>query len=208
MPTNVGDLQQLKLLSISSSNLKVRWLTTLLSFFYPDMYWLAVRLHFQGSIPASIGNLAHLVHLNLEDNALTGSLPREIENLENLAFLDLSDQSLRGQLPTFKTNRDLRRLDRELISYCLLLVYFNRHLTFLRWNIPVSKNSFTGTISDEFLGGINPLFFDYLDVSSNFLKGTVPSVLAHFDSIYLQDNQFTHIDDSLCGEWHLIFSPK
>ena len=99
--------------------LKGKTINVISLIFYPDKVPSSLLYPFQGSIPASIGKLAHLVHLNLEDNALTGSLPSEIETLENLAFLDLSGQSLKGHLPTFKTNRDLRRLDRELIS-CLL----------------------------------------------------------------------------------------
>lgn len=64
----------------------------------------------------------------------------------------------------------------------------------------MSKNSFSGRVPDEFLSGINPIFFDYLDLSANFLTGTVPNILARFDSIYLQENQFTALDDSLCDK--------
>jgi Leucine-rich repeat (LRR) protein len=129
----------------------------------------------QGSIPKSIGELTNLVHLNLEDNALTGTLPSEIGTLESLTFLDLSGQSLRGQLLSFEALRDLRRLD-------------------------LSRNSFSGIVPSEFLSGVNPLFFDYLDLSQNFLTGEVPSILSHFDTIYLQENQFSAIDSELCDK--------
>ncbi|KAL3785970.1 hypothetical protein HJC23_005679 [Cyclotella cryptica] len=127
----------------------------------------------QGSIPKSFGELKNLVHLNLEDNDLTGTLPSEIGTLESLTFLDLSSQSLRGHLLSFEALRDLRRLD-------------------------LSSNLFSGTVPAEFLSGVNPLFFDYLDLSQNFLTGEVPSILSHFDTIYLQENQFSTIDSELC----------
>jgi hypothetical protein len=64
----------------------------------------------------------------------------------------------------------------------------------------VSKNYFSGTVPDEFLSSVNPTFFDYLDLSENFLTGTVPSILSHFDIIYLQENQFSAVDPELCDK--------
>lgn len=64
----------------------------------------------------------------------------------------------------------------------------------------MSKNSFSGTVPEEFLSGINPIFFDYLDLSENFLTGTVPNILARFNRVSLQENQFIAIDDSLCDK--------
>lgn len=105
LPTQIADLKELKLMSCASCNL-------------------------QGELPYSIGKLTNLVHLNLEDNTITGTLPTEMEALENLAFLDLSGQSLHGQLLSFKTLRDLRRLDCKFTVYtCLcLLIYKYQHL--------------------------------------------------------------------------------
>ena len=128
-----------------------------------------------GSLPTAIGNLKELIHINLEENAFIGTLPTEIESLENLAFIDLSGQALQGELPSFKSLRNLRRLD-------------------------LSNNAFGGSIPDDFLSGVNPLFFDYLDLSGNFLRGVIPPILSHFEVIYLQDNQISGIDLELCDK--------
>ncbi len=128
-----------------------------------------------GSLPSSIGALTELVHVNLEENSLTGSLPPELENLESLTFVDMSDNSLEGQLPSFSTMKSIRRLD-------------------------LSNNAFSQTIPEDFLSNVNPLFFDYLDLSNNFIVGVVPSILAHFEWVLLQDNLITGLDDELCDK--------
>jgi len=128
-----------------------------------------------GSIPSNIGALIDLVHINLEDNSLTGSLPLDLENLYSLTFVDASDNTLEGQLPSFSAMKNIRRLD-------------------------LSNNAFSQSIPEDFLSNVNPLFFDYLDLSNNFIVGEVPSILAHFESVFLQDNLITGLDDELCDK--------
>ena len=55
-----------------------------------------IRRHmaFGGPIPAELGNLTKLEHLDLARNALTGSIPPELGNLANLTEL-----WLQGNLP-------------------------------------------------------------------------------------------------------------
>jgi Leucine-rich repeat (LRR) protein len=48
-----------------------------------------------GAIPAEIGNLKNLIHLDLSDNRMTG-LPAEIGKLQKLETLDLSNNQLTG----------------------------------------------------------------------------------------------------------------
>ena len=52
-----------------------------------------------GSIPASLGRLFELTHLNLSNNSLTGDIPRELGWLHNLEELRLSGNSLTGCIP-------------------------------------------------------------------------------------------------------------
>ena len=62
------------------------------------------RLHlFQnrltGPIPAGLGKLADLQSLDLSDNRLSGSIPSELGDLRNLVEVDLSGNDLRGCTP-------------------------------------------------------------------------------------------------------------
>ncbi|CAI5515896.1 unnamed protein product [Closterium sp. Naga37s-1] len=52
-----------------------------------------------GPIPASIGALIGLTHLDLDNNALTGSIPPTISHLTRLLYLDLSYNQLSGSIP-------------------------------------------------------------------------------------------------------------
>ena len=52
-----------------------------------------------GSIPAELGKLSKLWHLNLQGNALTGSIPAELEEIEGLSWLRLAGNKLSGCVP-------------------------------------------------------------------------------------------------------------
>ena len=55
-------------------------------------------MNLQGEIPASLGRLAHLRRLHLDDNALTGIVPSDLRFCP-LEFLTISDNKLLGPLP-------------------------------------------------------------------------------------------------------------
>ena len=57
-----------------------------------------------GSIPAELGNLAHLASVTLSDNQLTGPIPAELGDLANLSRLYLSGNRLTGPIPQSLTN--------------------------------------------------------------------------------------------------------
>ncbi|KAL0555692.1 hypothetical protein IC582_009646 [Cucumis melo] len=55
--------------------------------------------HFDGYIPAEIGELKALYLLNLSHNSLSGEIPSSIGNLSQLGSLDLSSNMLTGEIP-------------------------------------------------------------------------------------------------------------
>ena len=52
-----------------------------------------------GTIPASMGGLSELTHLDLSNNSLTGEIPPELGGLDNLEEIRLSGNSLTGCIP-------------------------------------------------------------------------------------------------------------
>ena len=57
-----------------------------------------------GTIPASLGNLTSLTNLSLWGNQLSGTLPDSLGTLTNLQYLYLSYNQLRGTLPDSLSN--------------------------------------------------------------------------------------------------------
>ncbi|KAI8000731.1 putative LRR receptor-like serine/threonine-protein kinase [Camellia lanceoleosa] len=72
---------------------------------------------FDGTVPAELGNLVHLVYLNLNSNNLTGELPKEFSNLINLRELRLSSNNFNGKLPSFQSCKQLRILELEASGF-------------------------------------------------------------------------------------------
>lgn len=56
--------------------------------------------HFNGHIPAEIGELKALYLLNLSHNSLSGEIPSSVGNLSQLGSLDLSSNRLTGTIPS------------------------------------------------------------------------------------------------------------
>jgi Leucine-rich repeat (LRR) protein len=74
IPTEIGQLVNLKYLSLSNNKLI-------------------------GKIPTEIGQLDNLNKLYLNNNNLTGKIPTEIGQLVNLNYLSLSNNQLTGKIP-------------------------------------------------------------------------------------------------------------
>lgn len=75
IPTSIGNLHLLELLSINDTKIS-------------------------GNIPAGLGTLTHLKTISLTSNQLFGSVPKELGNLSQLNGLFLSRNHLSGDLPT------------------------------------------------------------------------------------------------------------
>ena len=99
IPAELGDLSNLKLLSLANNQLTGDIPAELGDLSNLHLLWLANN-QLTGDIPAELGNLANLQFLYLWGNQLTGSIPAELGNLTNLKQLILSgNNGLTGQLP-------------------------------------------------------------------------------------------------------------
>eukprot|EP00592_Proboscia_alata_P019869 CAMPEP_0194413768 /NCGR_PEP_ID=MMETSP0176-20130528/12348_1 /TAXON_ID=216777 /ORGANISM="Proboscia alata, Strain PI-D3" /LENGTH=1525 /DNA_ID=CAMNT_0039217333 /DNA_START=40 /DNA_END=4617 /DNA_ORIENTATION=- len=148
-----------------------------------------------------IGKGLSLVEVNLRFNNLSGFIPNELSNLINLESLTLSDNKYFGYLgETYDTMLKLREL--RLGSNALTgdLPKFNKQTNLQ--HLDLSGNSLSSTIPAAFLSN-NKAPKLTLDLSSNILVGRVPAeVFGRFNQlvIYLRNNMFTGIDQSLCNQ--------
>ncbi|XP_050113903.1 leucine-rich repeat receptor protein kinase EMS1-like [Malus sylvestris] len=95
---------------------------------------------FKGNMPPSIGNLQHLLMLDLSSNNLTGTIPEELIGLSSLSiYLRISNNHLSGLLPSKVGN---------LIEGTL--IQFLQSLRSLE-GMDLSSNNFSGQIP-EFIG--------------------------------------------------------
>lgn len=111
-----------------------------------------------GPIPAELGNLTSLVKINLQSNGLSGSLPAELGNLRNLSELILDRNKLQGPVPAENNSSFVAKI----------------HGT------NDSRTSETG------LCGASQL--KVVDLSYNFLVGSIPKCLEYLPSSSFQGN--------------------
>jgi Leucine-rich repeat (LRR) protein len=144
-----------------------------------------------GSIPAALGNLAHLTYLDLSWNQLSGSIPTELGSLTNLTYLDLSGNFLSGSIPTQLGNLtqlvSLYLNDNDLTGAIPTELGSLANLTVLN----LRSNHLTGSIPTE-LGNLAQLAD--LHLSSNALTGVIPTELGKLkklENLYLYSNQLT-----------------
>uniref|UniRef100_A0A8R7P9R1 Receptor kinase-like protein Xa21 n=1 Tax=Triticum urartu TaxID=4572 RepID=A0A8R7P9R1_TRIUA len=102
---------------------------------------------FSGQIPSTIGNLSRLNKLYLHNNELSGNIPATLGNCNQLYMLELSFNSLEGPIPS------------ELFNGTTLI------------GLDLSNNYLTGSIPLQ-IGGLIQLL--RLDISFNKLSGQVP----------------------------------
>ncbi|MBT1699185.1 hypothetical protein KK083_19975 [Fulvivirgaceae bacterium PWU4] len=129
----------------------------------------ALRLqnnHINGRIPASIGNLGKLTTLTLNDNLLTGVIPSSIGNLSPLVYLYLNGNDLSGTIPA--TLGNLANLE-----YLYLF-----------------GNELSGNIPAQILS-LNKL--KQVQLQDNNLTGNIPAFgsLPALTLLYLEENQLT-----------------
>ncbi|XP_062107431.1 receptor protein kinase-like protein ZAR1 [Humulus lupulus] len=153
-----------------------------------------------GILPADLGNLSALRHLNLENNKLFGNLPSDLFNAKELVSMILAGNSLSGLIPHQIENLNhLRTLDLSHNSFndsipssivqCkkLKILFLNNNsfsgplpdgfgtsLANLQ-RLNLSSNRITGSINGDMGNLLN--LRETLDMSHNLFNGTIPESL-------------------------------
>lgn len=161
---------------------------------------------FRGPLQHDVGKLTNLRQMSGVKNKLSGVLPDEIRKLTDLATLRLGKNSFKGNIPA-------DALDQMTSLSYIDLSHQNEHggpglsgelppLPSLRrlTQIRLKENAFSGTVPFNFLQNVNHDEFQYADLSSNLLTGTLPTSLAQVGTVYLQDNKISGVPSEFCEE--------
>ena len=127
-----------------------------------------------GTIPAELGDMIALTHLDLSNNQLSGALPEELGKLTRLEYLALHNNQLSGAIPAGvgdMTKLQELLLQNNQLSGMIPTEFGN--LTRLQ-DLGLSNNALSGTIPAA-LGNLTLL--TQLDLSNNALVGTIPAAL-------------------------------
>ncbi|XP_056175055.1 receptor-like protein 13 [Syzygium oleosum] len=137
----------------------------------------------EGELPSWIGSvLPNLQYLNLSNNLLKGRIPPSMGNMIFLESLDLSNNNFMGEIPEILakdcTSLNTLKLSGNSLQGQMLPRYSNlRNLKLLY----LDNNRFRGDITP---GILNSSLLMVLDVSHNFVSGTLPNWIG--DIQYLQ----------------------
>lgn len=168
------------------------------------------RKKLSGTLPADLGSLSSLRHINLRNNRLqgalpagllagarglqslvlygnsiTGPLPAEIGNLSYLQILDVSHNSMNGSVPPGLLEcRRLRSLDLSSNNFTGSFPPGFGSSFFQLEKLNLSSNGFNGSVP----GGIGNLsgLQSTLDLSHNRFSGTIPASLGDLpEKVYI-----------------------
>ncbi|MCV9389328.1 LamG-like jellyroll fold domain-containing protein [Reichenbachiella ulvae] len=98
LPAEIGDLTELRNLSIHSNSIAGTIPTEIGNLSKLEILSISLN-EFEGSIPAEIGNLSNLIEIYLNNNNLTGTIPASLGQLSNLNLLYLYRNQLTGTIP-------------------------------------------------------------------------------------------------------------
>ncbi|KAG8650740.1 hypothetical protein MANES_07G071400v8, partial [Manihot esculenta] len=122
------------------------------------------QLGMHGHIPVSLGSLASLESLHLENNNLKGDIPTSLKNLEHLLTLDLSENEFTGAIPPW--------IGENISSLAILSIH---------------SNMFEGEIPPQLcrLASLR-----VLNLAKNKVTGTLPPCFGNFTSMIVDDPGF------------------
>ena len=148
-------------------------------------------LDLDGTVPAGLGDLAHLRRLDMSENELTGGVPTSLGKLSGLELLELSENGLTGVIPSDLGG--LTSLGRLSLGQNGLTGSIPPSLGRLSnlYSLSVDDNDLSGSIPGT-LGSLSRLL--YLSLGGNDLTGTIPSELGSLTSLqylYLDTNDLT-----------------
>ncbi|KAI3448763.1 hypothetical protein Pfo_005428 [Paulownia fortunei] len=140
----------------------------------------------KGNIPNEIGNLSHLMTLDLTDNELSGFIPKTFQGLQSLQGLSLGNNKISGSFPSslcYLHKLSSLNLSQNEISGPILDCMGN--LTSLR-EIDLASNKLTSSIPFS-LWNLNDLLSlpqevenlkvaIYIDLSRNRFTGVIPNI--------------------------------
>jgi len=135
-----------------------------------------------GTIPVELGDLNSLEELRLYRNELTGNIPTEISNLTNLTHLSLSFNGLMGSIPN--ELESLIRLEELWLGFNEFIGDIPIEVTSLNELrvLSLRRNNLTGNIPSE-LNNLTKL--KKLQLDANQLEGSIPPELG--DLVNLTD---------------------
>ncbi|KAJ4909500.1 Receptor-like protein 12 [Raphanus sativus] len=137
-----------------------------------------------GAIPSSLGKLNQLRYLSLAANELTGDIPSSLGNLSSLLELRLSINHLVGQVPASIGNlNELQAisLSQNNLNGTIPISFSN--LTKL-YHISLRSNNFTSTLPSDMSVFHN---LEHFDVAANSFLGSI-SKLANLQTLNLANN--------------------
>ncbi|KAI3719689.1 hypothetical protein L6452_20591 [Arctium lappa] len=156
IPSSLGHIQSLKILSLSQNNLS-------------------------GEIPDGIcSGLVNLQELDLSYNKITGSIPKEIGFLKSLTIFDLSYNLLQGQLPSSLGQLQfLEKIDLGFNEFSGRVPQEVGNLTKLVL-LDLSHNSFSGPLPESLVG---LKVIEYLVIQENPINTSMPLFIGSLGSL-------------------------
>ena len=190
LPPTLGDLQQLRVLTLAYSGMSGSIPPEL-----GDLTQLQVLVilgsvggRLSGGIPAELGQLTNLLILNLRGNQLTGEIPAELGRLTSLLELSLNENQLQGSIPAeFGQLLQLKTLD---LSYNQLTGPIPAELGQLEdltgdgaAIVDQLTTSLAGTIDSSRVAWGQLIVSTGLSLSSNQLTGPIPAELGQLANL-------------------------
>lgn len=162
-----------------------------------------------GAVPPWIGSLSNLRSLLLKENNFDSLIPHQLCQVNNLSIIDLSNNNLRGEIPsclnnlsfgnlevhgTFSTDRAFFLnipMDYQLkakISFPstvqVEVVFADKQLVEVKFISKRRLESYSGNVL-EYMSG--------LDLSCNYLSGTIPPEMGYLNGLHMLNISNNHL---------------